>query len=187
MDRREFLKGTAAAGAAAVLPLSILPETKSTSKKVWTFMYGKEVEPGCWDGCGNLFVWFENHPTSPDMFDVCVVGEFAGAIPVPSPHSHWANHRYRVWEGCERNILSSVQPEDEIVKKVWPKAGMKSPIYAEICTIRHAACLLFAARGFRPSHWPQNRPYDEYSQLYVPDNWVVPEVIVADMRSYENG
>jgi len=169
MDRREFLKTSAAVGAAAMLPISILPETKS-APKVWIFLYGKETAPGCWDGCNDLLVWFENNSTSPDMFDVCVVGQFANG------------HRYRCWEGKEQNILTSVQPEDEVIKKEPFKYG---PLYAEICTIRHAAILLFAARGFRPSHWPKPRK-NYQSQLYVPDNWAVPKVMVDDMRSYEN-
>jgi hypothetical protein len=35
MNRRDFLKGTAAAGAAAVLPISILPQEKEPPKEIW--------------------------------------------------------------------------------------------------------------------------------------------------------
>jgi len=196
MNRREFLKGTAAAGAAAVLPLSILPETVKTFRpadepttlnpipmpptRVWTFMYGNERGEGSWDECANLFVWFENHPTSPDLFDVCVVGEFA------------SGNRYRCWEGNTPYLLTSIQPNEEVIKealdKEWegkPSGFPKGQLWTESCTLRHVAFLLYGARGYRSSDWPKHH-IERKSGLYVPDNWTVPKVMVADMRSYEN-
>ena len=119
MDRREFLKGTAAAVAAAVLPLSILPESKKDpgtshpANPIFTYTTEADMR---WlrrvqfaQDNGIHRIWFQhsrhgygtgmadNYTPHADFYTASIIVSFVGGNPgyIGKPLGHY---KYQIWE-----------------------------------------------------------------------------------------